>query len=189
MLSSTRGAEREIPGWGTAIDADGDCNFVVTEGKLRITAPGPVHGLSVELEKMNAPRVLREVRGNFVAELTVTGEFGPGEKTLPQRTPYNGAGLLLMQDEGNYVRLERATRKRNGNDRHYASFQIRENAQPDRYLPVNNPNVENANRFNSGSNDGATPCTDPSAKAMAGGNTCFRRSSICGRTSRLESLP
>lgn len=137
-------AEREIPGWGTAVDADGDCIFFVVEGQLRITAPGPVHGLSIELERMNAPRVLRAVKGNFVADLTVSGEFAPGEQTLPQRAAFNGAGILLMQDEKNYVRLERATFERNSNLRHYTSFQVRENGEKPRYLGADNPNVEAA---------------------------------------------
>lgn len=142
-LSSTMAAEKEIPGWGTAVDVDGDCIFLVVDGKLRITAPGPVHGFSIELERMNAPRVMREVSGDFLAELTVTGEFAPGEKTLKERTPFNGAGIVLMQDEKNYVLLRRAALERNGEYRHYSSFIVRENAQATRYIPADNPNVEN----------------------------------------------
>ncbi len=144
IVCSSLLAETEIPGWGKTVDPEGDCSFVVEEGRLRITAPGPVHGLSAELGRMNAPRVLRDVSGDFVAELTVAGEFAPGDKTLAERTPFNGAGLLLFQDEGTYARLERATLERNGNYRHYSLFSVRENAEQPLYVAANNPNVASA---------------------------------------------
>ncbi len=43
------GEEKEIPGWGTAVDPDGDCRFELKNSTLTITAPGPAHDLSAEL--------------------------------------------------------------------------------------------------------------------------------------------
>ncbi|MEO8497506.1 MAG: DUF1349 domain-containing protein, partial [Planctomycetota bacterium] len=87
----------------------------------------PTHGLSIELGRMNAPRVLRKAKGDFVLEVKVEGEFAPGEQTIPERTPYNGAGLLVFGDERNYVRLERAILTRNGQNQHYTNFQVWKN--------------------------------------------------------------
>jgi regulation of enolase protein 1 (concanavalin A-like superfamily) len=117
--------QREIPGWGIAVDPDGDCSFDLKDSALTITAPGPVHDLSVELQKMNAPRVLRPATGDFAVEVLVKGEFKPGEATIPVRTAYHGAGLLLMGDDQTYIRLDRATLVRGGRSQHYANFELR----------------------------------------------------------------
>jgi regulation of enolase protein 1 (concanavalin A-like superfamily) len=57
---------------------------------------------------MKAPRVLREVEGDFTAQVKVTGDFKPGEQSAsPETSSFNAAGLLLWQDSKNYIRLER----------------------------------------------------------------------------------
>jgi regulation of enolase protein 1 (concanavalin A-like superfamily) len=117
--------QKLIPGWGTAVDPDGDCSFDLNDAALTITAPGPVHDLSAELGKMNAPRVLRPAKGDFAVEVLVKGEFKPGEATIPVRTAYHGAGLLLMADDQTYIRLDRATLVRDGMSQHYANFELR----------------------------------------------------------------
>jgi len=125
--------EKNIPGWGIAKDPDGNCKFTVNEKTLTIRAPGPVHDLSAELGQMNAPRVLQKVKGDFVAKVKVLGEFSPGEATVPQRTAYNGAGLLLMASDQTYVRLDRATLVRSGVSQHYANFELRKDGKIERF--------------------------------------------------------
>lgn len=117
----------EIPGWGIVVNPDGDAAAdPAAGGALTLTAPGPVHDLSAELDKMNAPRVLRPAQGDFTAVVTVTGGFAPGRKTLRPRKAYHGAGLVAMADDENYVRLERATfRTAAGSTRHYGNFEVR----------------------------------------------------------------
>jgi regulation of enolase protein 1 (concanavalin A-like superfamily) len=56
---------------------------------------------------MQAPRVLKMVKGDFVVQVKVTGDFKPGEKAASQHSSFNGAGLLVWQDEKNFIRLER----------------------------------------------------------------------------------
>lgn len=114
-----------ITGWGTLIDPDGDCSFVIADDRVSIQVPDTPHGLSAELNRVNAPRILREVSGDFTIEVTIDGIFAPGAATVPSRTPYNGAGLLLWQDEKNYIRLERAVLKRNDHLQHYVNFEQR----------------------------------------------------------------
>ncbi len=125
--------QKVIPGWGAAVDPDGDCRFEVKESALAITAPGPVHDLSAELGKMNAPRVLRSAKGDFAVEVLVKGEFRPGEATIPVRTAYHGAGLLLMADDQTYIRLDRATLVRAGIGQHYANFELRSKGKLTRF--------------------------------------------------------
>ena len=117
--------QKTIAGWGEAVDPDGDCSFDLKDSALTITAPGPVHDLSAELGRMNAPRVLRAAKGDFVIEVLVKGTFKPGEATIPVRTAYHGAGLLLMADDQTYIRLDRATLVRAGTGQHYVNFELR----------------------------------------------------------------
>ena len=99
---------KTVRGWGTLIDLDNDCAVREEAGKLMITIPGGTHDLNMELGGMNAPRVLREVDGDFTVQVKVSGGFDPGNEAAKSGTaPFNSAGLLLWQDEKNYLRLER----------------------------------------------------------------------------------
>jgi hypothetical protein len=99
---------KSVRGWGALIDLDNDCTVLEEGDKLTITVPGGTHDLNAELGGMSAPRVLREVDGDFTVQVKVTGEFDPGDESAKDKVaPFNGAGLLLWQDEKNYLRLER----------------------------------------------------------------------------------
>jgi regulation of enolase protein 1 (concanavalin A-like superfamily) len=105
----------ELPSWGLAIDPDKDCKFIAEGKTLSIQVPGTHHDLHPDTGKLNAPRVLREVEGDFVISVKVGGEFQPGSKsTFPRSVPYNGGGLLLWSDADNFIRLERGALFRNG---------------------------------------------------------------------------
>jgi RNA polymerase sigma factor (sigma-70 family) len=98
-----------LRGWGTATDPDGDCKFIIEKDRLSIAVPGTDHALCVEQNRLNAPRVLRPVEGDFVLQVKVSGKYPPGGRSLVStRRPFHGAGLLLWKDAQNYVRLERA---------------------------------------------------------------------------------
>jgi regulation of enolase protein 1 (concanavalin A-like superfamily) len=117
---------RLIEGWGEVVDPSGDCKFRGDGGKLTITVPGTHHDLSVEADNMAAPRVLREVEGDFVARLKVGGDVRhKGERTSDRYLAYHGAGLLLMKDLSTYIRLERAYVVGEDGDVHYANFELR----------------------------------------------------------------
>jgi regulation of enolase protein 1 (concanavalin A-like superfamily) len=95
--------------WGAPIDPDGDCKFRPERIRLRIVVPGKPHTMAAELGQTNAPRVLREVEGDFRVEVKVLGAFnGDARCLVAKRWAFNGAGLLLWQDAKNYIRLERA---------------------------------------------------------------------------------
>lgn len=78
--------------------------------------PGSLHVLSPELRNFQAPRLLTSVKGDFTALVSVTGKIMPGTDPLPSPIgpgtlpfTFQGAGLLVWIDEGNYLRLERTS--------------------------------------------------------------------------------
>ena len=116
-----------IPGWGRWIDPDEDCAVEPTEDRLRIVVPAKAHDLSNELGLMNAPRVMREVDGDFIAQVKAVGKLNPqGQSTIPVRSPFNGAGLFLAGDNGDFVRLERAAIERDGKVLTYLNYEQRD---------------------------------------------------------------
>jgi len=94
------GAEEAMQGFGKPVDPDGDCTVSVASRVLSMTVPGSLHDLSPEKNKMNAPRVLRDAEGDFVVHVCVDAALEPKEGRS------QSAGLLVMQDERNYVRFE-----------------------------------------------------------------------------------
>ncbi len=117
----------ELPGWGLAIDPDKDCELVGEMKALRFKVPGTRHDLAPELGSLNAPRVMRDVEGDFVVTVKVVGDFRPGGKsTNPKGVPFNGAGILVWSDADNFIRLERAVIARQGKISTYVNFQERE---------------------------------------------------------------
>src|SRR5262249_10345217 len=118
---------KPLTGWGTAIDPDGDCEIEAQGKNLSITIPGTYHDLNADMDKYNAPRVLREVTGDFVIQVKVVGDFKPGAKSLnPKSVPYNGAGIFVWRDSDNFIRLERGAIVRGGKSGTFALFEERE---------------------------------------------------------------
>lgn len=126
------GVDREPTLWGELVNPDRDCKTALDrEGRrATITVPGTPHLLSAEIGRMNAPRLLRDVRGDFAARVRVRGTGRPsGAPTAAEYYPFHGAGLLLWQDPGNYVRLEIATELRGGRPFSYANFEMRRDGE------------------------------------------------------------
>ena len=82
-----------LKGWGGAVDPKGDCRIGLDGEKLTIAVPGTKHDLSAEASDMNAPRVLREIEGDFIVQLKVSGNVhhvGDGLRITTQ--PITGPG-------------------------------------------------------------------------------------------------
>lgn len=96
----------EIAGWGTVVDPGGDCAVRQEGGSLVVRVPAGVHdmwyGREDKTKAFSAPRVVREIEGDFVVQVKVTGDFKPALNRY-----YHGAGLLVFDSERQYVRWER----------------------------------------------------------------------------------
>lgn len=121
------GVARGLTFWGDVVDPDGDCGLRLERGELVGDVPGTLHDLNVDIGKLNAPRVVQGVDGDFVATVKVAGTFQPGPlRTGPKSVPFNGGGLLAWSDDGNYIRLERGAMYRNGRVLGLVNFESRE---------------------------------------------------------------
>jgi regulation of enolase protein 1 (concanavalin A-like superfamily) len=78
---------------------------------------------------MNAPRVVRRIRGDFTAEVRVLGRLEPGRSQTTYYYPYHGAGLIVWQDPSNYLRFERAVGFINGRPHPYLNWELREDGR------------------------------------------------------------
>jgi hypothetical protein len=133
LAPERRTPERRAPtrpeeAWGHAFDPDADCDFKINPSgdKLRIIVPGKAHILSAEIGQVNAPRILRDINGDFDLHVRVAGTSRPeGRATTTTYSPYHGAGLVIWQDEENYVRLEIAADSLSGKARPYVNFEYR----------------------------------------------------------------
>ncbi len=134
---------QELKSWGLKVDPDRDCRFALDGDRLTINVPATKHNLCVEVREMNAPRVLREIDGDFIAQIKVSGNVGhQGSSTSRQYYGYHGAGWLLWQDERNYIRLERAAIAREGGGVHYGNFELRKDGQLASSQPVQLPDQD-----------------------------------------------
>jgi regulation of enolase protein 1 (concanavalin A-like superfamily) len=119
-----------VTGWDKPVDPDKDCKFIRDKDTLTIEVPGKDHDLAIERDLMNSPRLLRDVEGDFVAQVRVSGTFKPSQNsTSNERLPFVGAGLLLMADEKTYIRLERAALVKGGEVKTYANWELRQDGQ------------------------------------------------------------
>ncbi len=120
----------EVPGWGRVMDPSRDCDVSLDRerDRLKIRVPGTPHVLTPEVPQlpMNAPRVVRSVRGDFTASVRVLGRLEPGRSRTTHYDPYHGAGLIVWQDPSNYLRLERAVEFIEGRDHPYVNYELRE---------------------------------------------------------------
>jgi regulation of enolase protein 1 (concanavalin A-like superfamily) len=120
----------EIPGWGRVFDPSRDCDVSLDRDldRLKVKVPGTPHVLSAEVPglPMNAPRVVRRVRGDFTASVRVLGRLEPGRSRTTLYDPFHGAGLIVWQDPSNYLRLERAVGYIDGRPCPYINYELRE---------------------------------------------------------------
>ncbi len=111
---------------GKLNDPDKDCLLRKDERTFTIKIEVPcdtLHTLSPEMFRPdktgplhNAPTIMTDVEGDFAAIVEVTGEISatltPPEDRMGNEisATFQGAGLLLYQDQNNFVRLERTAR-------------------------------------------------------------------------------
>jgi regulation of enolase protein 1 (concanavalin A-like superfamily) len=130
--------------WGTFEDPDKDCEFRADDGALTITVLGKDHDLGIERGKMNAPRAMQPIDGDFTIEVKVSGKFEPRQMNNNDRRAYNGAGFFLRKDDNNYIRLDRATFWDGMMNHVYANFEIRTDGQIERFGLATDLALDNA---------------------------------------------
>jgi regulation of enolase protein 1 (concanavalin A-like superfamily) len=118
---------QQLAGWGLAINPDGDCMIRPDGNALAMQVPGKWHDLNPDTNKLNSPRVVRTILGDFTISVKVAGAFKPGGKsTNPKSVPYNGAGIIIWNNSDNFIRLERGATFRDGKVHTFALFEERE---------------------------------------------------------------
>lgn len=94
--------------WGELKGDRGDAELNPQGAVLAVNVPGTLHILSPDLKSKNAPRLVTPVRGDFTATVKVIGRISPGTNPLPLLPfTFQGAGLLVWENEDHYLRLER----------------------------------------------------------------------------------
>jgi serine/threonine protein kinase len=93
--------------WGDAIDPRGDCRFFDEPGRFTIHVPAGNHDFFPGQDRnFDAPRLLREVDGDFTAFVKVH-PFDLTGKALAgvEMSPYQGAGLVVWHDSRHFLRV------------------------------------------------------------------------------------
>ncbi|EAQ77537.1 DUF1349 domain-containing protein [Blastopirellula marina] len=98
----------EVADWGETEDPHGDCPVEESQGQLDFHVPPGIHNLNPVLKDTSAPRVWREVSGDFVIETQVLDFPIPAENTGNIRVSYVAAGLVVWQNENNFLRWTRS---------------------------------------------------------------------------------
>ena len=100
-----------IKGIGTVFDPDGDCRFKEEQDAVTMIVPNTWHDLTYtdDYSKLNAPRILQDAKGDFTLEGTVAVfDLPTGKGSSGGDHSFVSAGLLIWQDERNFIRMERA---------------------------------------------------------------------------------
>jgi regulation of enolase protein 1 (concanavalin A-like superfamily) len=100
-----------IPGFGTVVDPDGDCRFA-DRVKMTISVPNTLHDFAYQSSagqsKLNSPRLVQDVKGDFRLAIKVEAFPTPPTKASTNgRNCHRSAGLLVWQDDRNFIRFER----------------------------------------------------------------------------------
>ena len=98
-----------IKGWGQTEDPDGDCKISAKEGKVTFSIPGTTHDLWPGGDrKVNAPRILQDVEGDFTVQVKVTSSV------KPENGFFRSGTLLIWQDDKTFIRLDSGCAHRGG---------------------------------------------------------------------------
>lgn len=108
-IDSTRPASVDFT---TLLDPSKSCLLTRRGDALTIEVPPGAYALGPEFAPRAAPMALAEVDGDFDLRVQVDGAMIPGLEPLklkghPLPNTYQGQGLILFDDKGNYLRIER----------------------------------------------------------------------------------
>lgn len=107
LVSLTRA--QEIPGWGDLVDPVGNCPVDPTKSGITLEIPAGIHDMNPYLRQTNAPRLWREITGDFLFEAKILDFPRPQPKTgVNGHQSYLASGILIWQDEENLLRWSRS---------------------------------------------------------------------------------
>lgn len=100
--------------YGTWSDPDKDCRYTLKGNELRVSLPAAWHLLWTNRRGStnNAPRVLREVEGDFTAVVRVT--FPVPERVPEEHWPYCSGGVVAWESDDAYYVVRRCGGEVNG---------------------------------------------------------------------------
>ena len=110
---------KDFEAWGTLIDPAGGATAVRKNEALELTVPGQYRDMWPG-SCVNAPRILRPVKGDFSVQVKVTSAVNVTGKSLAPDVPakarwvVQAASLIIWHDENNFVRLERNSGRNSG---------------------------------------------------------------------------
>lgn len=113
-------------GWDQPVDPDHDCKFVHKGSTLSLELPGTDHELAPKRGRFNAPRLLRDIEGDFVMQVRVSGSFCPSVKSSVEGVDSSvAAGLVLIPADKNCIRLEYGAYRKKGERCTGANYRMR----------------------------------------------------------------
>jgi hypothetical protein len=119
-------AELYKPGWDKPLDPDKDCKFRQTKNELTLTVPAKDHDYDPRRKQLNAPRLLRDVEGDFVVEARVGGELkATADSSVKGAVSHAAGGLFVMlgNKSGVTVHLMFGSRRDGGEPVAFVAFQ------------------------------------------------------------------
>jgi regulation of enolase protein 1 (concanavalin A-like superfamily) len=122
---------QQVDGWGELVDPAGDCKLRRDDGRVTLEVPAGTYDLWPEGNKVNAPRLVQPASGDFTVQVKVVG-FGMPEKgsEAPGRdVAFRAAALIIWQDDGNFVRLDRAGMLKKGKPFSQTYYHINQSAK------------------------------------------------------------
>lgn len=86
-----------VAGWDNPLDTDKNCKFVRDKGTLVIEMPGTDHDYAPLRDCHNAPRILRNLEGDFDMQVRIRIACSPSLKSTVKGQPSSvAAGFLLI---------------------------------------------------------------------------------------------
>lgn len=112
-------------GW-ERVDPDHDCKIIIKDNTVTMELPGGDHDLAPKRGRFNAPRLLREIDGDFIMQVRVCASFLPSSKSsVDGEDPRVAAGLVLIPADKHCIRLEYGAYRRKGEQDSVPSFRMR----------------------------------------------------------------
>lgn len=86
-----------VSGWDKPVDPDKDCTIRREKGTLTIEMPGTFHEYNLHRKILNAPRLLRDIEGDFEMEVRLRLDCRPSvQSAVKDLLSYVSAGFLII---------------------------------------------------------------------------------------------